>query len=176
MSTRVLGIGALAAALAVLPGCIDFMGFPPSFLYEDQGDDDASLFDEERECTVHEREPNDNDGDWELDSVGLIEDGKTITVCAEIDDTGIADDWYSGDQDYFVVELLEDLELRVQLEPESSDAYYDLWMIDGDDWITAWSIYGEDTLVRDIDAGLTYLMVGGNGGPSGDYTLEIRGD
>lgn len=103
MSIELRTLGSLTL-ICIAPGCIDYVGFPPSSLYgHGFFPDTGEILQDDDDCDLWESEPNDYDQDSDWDNFGVLHpDRAPLRLCGSLSSASHDQDGYfTGDRDAF---------------------------------------------------------------------------
>ena len=157
-------------------GCVDYLGFPPGTLYEDDPlDPPGGYFDDlEGLCGSLEAEPNDDPANDEFDTIGTLFSGDQITVCGYADQLTTDGEYWTGDMDYYLFQLVDNSVVHFELDWKTN-ADMDLVVWDGETGFAAAGLDKPERLDESLTAGYWFLIVTGASG-NGDYVTSITVD
>ncbi len=140
----------------VLAGCV--LGLPPMETDTPEAPWPAGC--------IPEDEPNDFEGEVDYQFLGVWSPGEERSICGRLTSSGYDGEFLTGDEDYFVIETLDAVDLTLELDA-GVDSF--LWLPSPDvvtfDEPLSWSMGADEVLL--IGVARTA------GGPT-DYSLSLR--
>lgn len=157
-----MSVRAWISSLGLLSGCSSSLD-----LHAARGEARGEIFDGV-EC-AEELEPNDLEGDYDYDWLGLVSEERSPSLCGEISQTGTSRGGeYDGDFDYVLFQTRGERTIEIEVEPEE-DTPIDIFLAEDDEWVYLGS-GGEEGLPEGLH---TIALAAAEGEPT-DYVLTIR--